>query len=340
VLADPAIDAVLLATPHTSHRRMVEAAAAAGKHIYCEKPFALTKADAEAALAACERAGVTIAVGHHFRLMPSMQALREWIAAGAFGKIMHAEGNYSHDWLANAPAEGWRSAPEETRAGGMTGMGIHVIDCFREFIGPMTRVAALSKRRALPLATVFAIEFTMPVWTAVLAALLLRERLTRPRVVMLALGLAGVLIILRPGFGFFHPAALVALAAAFLYAGNMIATKRLSSTDSPLAVLFWMSVVQTPLALVTALPQWVSPPASDLPWMLLIGVGSYTAHYCMTRAFKLADATVAVPIDFTRLPLIAVVGAVFYGEAFDPWIIAGAAVIFAGTYYSLTREMR
>jgi len=193
---------------------------------------------------------------------------------------------------------------------------------------------------ALPLATVFAIEFTMPVWTAVLAALLLRERLTRPRVVMLALGLAGVLIILRPGFGFFHPAALVALAAAFLYAGNMIATKRLSSTDSPLAVLFWMSVVQTPLALVTALPRWVSPPASDLPWMLLIGVGSYTAHYCMTRAFKLADATVAVPIDFTRLPLIAVVGAVFYGEAFDPWIIAGAAVIFAGTYYSLTREMR
>jgi len=153
VLADPAVEAVLLATPHTSHRRMVEAAAAAGKHIYCEKPFALTKADAEAALAACKRAGVTIAVGHHFRLMPSMQALREWIASGAFGTIMHAEGNYSHDWLANAPAEGWRSAPEETRAGGMTGMGIHVIDCFREFVGPMTRVAALSKRRALPLAT-------------------------------------------------------------------------------------------------------------------------------------------------------------------------------------------
>jgi drug/metabolite transporter (DMT)-like permease len=193
---------------------------------------------------------------------------------------------------------------------------------------------------ALPLATVFAIEFTMPVWTAILAALLLGERLTRPRGVMLVLGLAGVLIILRPGFGFFHPGALVALAAALLYAGNMIATKRLSSTDSPLAVLFWMSVVQTPLALVTALPQWVAPPASDLPWMLLIGIGSYTAHYCMTRAFKLADATVVVPIDFVRLPLIAVVGALFYSEAFDPAIIVGAAVIFAGTYYSLSRERR
>jgi len=153
VLADSAIEAVALATPHTSHRAMVEAAAAAGKHIYCEKPFALAKADAEAALAACRRAGVTIAVGHHFRLMPSMQALRSWIESGALGTIMLAEGNYSHDWLANIPAEGWRAAPKETRAGAMTGMGIHVLDCFREFVGPMTRVSALSKRRALPLAT-------------------------------------------------------------------------------------------------------------------------------------------------------------------------------------------
>lgn len=193
---------------------------------------------------------------------------------------------------------------------------------------------------ALPLATVFAIEFTMPVWTAVLAFIFLGERLTRPRVVMLVLGLAGVLIILRPGLGFFQLGALVALAAAFLYAGNMIATKQLSGTDSPLAVLFWMSVVQTPLSLLAALPGWVSPPIAQLPWMILIGVGSYTAHYCMTRAFKLAEATVAVPIDFVRLPLIAVVGATFYHEPFDFMIIVGAAVIFAGTYYSLSRERR
>ena len=192
----------------------------------------------------------------------------------------------------------------------------------------------------LPLATVFAIEFTMPVWTAVLAFIFLGERLTRPRVFMLVLGVAGVVIILRPGFGFFHLGALVALGASFLYAGNMIATKELSGTDSPLAVLFWMSVVQTPLSLAAAIPGWVAPPASQLPWMILIGVGSYTAHYSMTRAFKLADATVAVPIDFVRLPLIAVVGALFYNEAFDPLIIVGAAVIFAGTYYSLSRERR
>jgi len=214
---------------------------------------------------------------------------------------------------------------------------LHVLRNVIHFGGQYCWVFAIG---ALPLATVFAIEFTMPVWTAILAALILKERLTRNRIVMLVLGLAGVLIILRPGFGLFHPAALVALAASLFYAGNMIATKRLSSTDSPLAVLFWMSVVQTPLSLLAALPGWVSPPISQLPWMILIGAGSYTAHYCMTRAFKLADAMVAVPIDFVRLPLIAVVGALFYDEAFDPLIIVGAAVIFAGTYYSLSRERR
>jgi drug/metabolite transporter (DMT)-like permease len=214
---------------------------------------------------------------------------------------------------------------------------LHVFRNVIHFGGQYCWVFAIG---ALPLATVFAIEFTMPVWTAVLAFIFLGERLTRPRVVMLVLGVAGVLIILRPGFGFFHLGALVALAAAFLYAGNMIATKKLSGTDSPLAVLFWMSVVQTPLSLVAAIPGWVSPPISHLPWMILIGVGSYTAHYSMTRAFKLADATVAVPIDFVRLPLIAVVGALFYNEPFDFMIIVGAAVIFIGTYYSLTRERR
>ncbi len=153
VLADRAVQAVILATPHSSHRAQVEAAAAAGKHIYCEKPFALTKADAMAMLDAVKRAGVVIAVGHHFRLMPSMQVLAEVVASGALGTIMHAEGNYSHDWLANLPADSWRVAAAESRAGGMTGMGIHVLDCFRDLNGPMRRVSALSKARALKLPT-------------------------------------------------------------------------------------------------------------------------------------------------------------------------------------------
>ena len=153
VLADKSIQAVVLATPHTRHREQVEALAAAGKHIYCEKPFALSKADAQAMLDAVERAGVLIGVGHHFRLMPSMRKLAELKAAGAFGTIMHVEGNYSHDWLANYPTDSWRMQPEESRAGGMTGMGIHVLDCFRDLNGPMKRISALSKSRALKLPT-------------------------------------------------------------------------------------------------------------------------------------------------------------------------------------------
>ncbi len=153
VLVDPAIQAVVLATPHTRHRAQVEAAAAAGKHVYCEKPFALSRADAQAMLDACARARVTIAVGHHFRLMPSMKALRHEVASGALGTIMHVEGNYSHDWLKDLPVDSWRAAPAESRAGGMTGMGIHVLDCFRDLVGPMRRISALTTRRALPLPT-------------------------------------------------------------------------------------------------------------------------------------------------------------------------------------------
>jgi len=193
---------------------------------------------------------------------------------------------------------------------------------------------------ALTLATVFAIEFTMPVWTAILAAIFLHEKLTAPRLVQLVLGLAGVLIILRPGGGEFHPAALAMIVGSLCYASSFIFTKRLSSTDSALAILFWMSVIQTPISFALAYSQWVPPQAVDVPWIIGVGCGAFFAHYCMTRSMMLVDATVAVPIDFIRLPLIAVIGAFFYGEAFDPLVIVGAVVIFAGTYYSLSRERR
>jgi drug/metabolite transporter (DMT)-like permease len=193
---------------------------------------------------------------------------------------------------------------------------------------------------ALTLATVFAIEFTMPVWTAILAALFLHERLTGPRLVQLTLGLVGVLIILRPGGGEFHPAAVAMIIGSLCYASSFIFTKRLSSTDSALAILFWMSVIQAPVSLALAISSWVAPVAADVPWIIAVGFGAFWAHYCMTRSMMLVDATVAVPIDFIRLPLIAVIGSLLYAEPFDPLVIVGAVVIFAGTYYSLSRERR
>jgi len=193
---------------------------------------------------------------------------------------------------------------------------------------------------ALTLATVFAIEFTMPVWVALLATAFLGERMNRGRMVMLVLGLAGIAIIVRPDVGGLHPAALVMVLGSMFYAGNMVLTKRISTTDSPLAVLFWMSLTQIPLTFATAAAQWVTPKPIDLLWAAVIGSGSFVAHYSMTRAMKLGDVTLVVPIDFLRLPLIAVVGAVFYGEPLQVATFAGAAVIFAGTYYSLSREAR
>jgi len=193
---------------------------------------------------------------------------------------------------------------------------------------------------ALTLATVFAIEFTMPVWVALLATAFLGERMNRGRVVMLVLGLAGIAIIVRPDVGGLHPAALVMVLGSMFYAGNMVLTKRISTTDSPLAVLFWMSLTQLPLTFASAAAQWATPKPVDLFWAAVIGSGSFVAHYSMTRAMKLGDATLVVPIDFLRLPLIAVVGAVFYREPLQVATFVGAAVIFAGTYYSLSREAR
>ena len=193
---------------------------------------------------------------------------------------------------------------------------------------------------ALTLATVFAIEFTFPVWVALLAMFFLGERMNRGRVVMLASGFIGILVILGPGLGEFHPAALVMLLGSLFYAGNMIMTKRLAATDSPWAVVFWMSVVQLPVTLLAALPQWVMPQRSDIPWIIAIGLGSFVAHYSIMRAMKLGDASLVVPIDFVRLPLIALVGALFYNEPLQVSIFVGAGIIFAGTFYSLSRESR
>jgi len=216
-------------------------------------------------------------------------------------------------------------------------IGIHTLRNVTHFAGQYCWVFAISM---LPLATVFAIEFTMPVWVALLAYFFLGERLTAPRLVMLVLGLAGVMVILKPGVGVIQPAALIMVLGALCYSANMITTKSLTRTDSVLAILFWMNLIQSPLALLPALPQWSAPTLADAPWVLALAGCSLFAHYCMTRAFKLADATVVVPIDFMRLPLIAVVGAVAYGESLDPWVFVGAAIIFAGTYYSLSRESR
>ncbi|MCW5575540.1 MAG: DMT family transporter [Burkholderiales bacterium] len=182
---------------------------------------------------------------------------------------------------------------------------------------------------AIPLATVFAIEFTVPVWTAVFAALLLGERITAPRVIAIACGLAGVLVILRPGAAIVHPAALVMLAGAISFGLAHTMTKKLTAHEPMLAILFWMSALQLPLGLVPALFQWAPLEARHAPWLLLVGCAGLAAHWCMVRALALADATVVVTLDFLRLPLITLIGFWVYHEPADWYLAIGAALILA-----------
>jgi predicted dehydrogenase len=146
VLADGAIDAVLLATPHSLHPAQVIACAAAKQQVFCEKPLALRRADAARMFEACRNAGVVLAVGHNRRFWPSMRALRDIVASGELGTLLHVEGHNSNE-NSQAITGGWRLSPEESPGGGLTGAGLHVLDAFVSMLGPVRRVYAQLHQR-------------------------------------------------------------------------------------------------------------------------------------------------------------------------------------------------
>jgi drug/metabolite transporter (DMT)-like permease len=185
---------------------------------------------------------------------------------------------------------------------------------------------------------VFAIEFTVPVWTAILAPLLLSERLTRGGITAIVLGFIGRLIILRPGIAVINPAALVVLAGAVGYALSHTLTRRLALADTPLCILFYMTVIQLPLGLIPAIADWVTPSMPMWPWLFVVGITALSAHYCSARALAIADATVVVPLDFLRLPLIALVGFLFDAEALDWFVLGGAMVMLVGNLSNIWGE--
>lgn len=193
---------------------------------------------------------------------------------------------------------------------------------------------------ALPLAEVFAIEFTTPVWAALIAAIFLGEKLNRGRIAAVVLGFLGILIILRPGMTTISPATFAILAAAVGFAITLVATKSLTRTDSPLTILLYMALIQLPIGALNTMFVWTTPNLQQLLLLLAVGAVGLSAHYCTARALALVDATLVVPMDFMRLPLIVLVGFVLYNEAANPLVILGAAVIFAGNYYSIRREQR
>ena len=192
----------------------------------------------------------------------------------------------------------------------------------------------------IPLAEVFALEFTVPVWTAVLATVLLKEQISRTRVAAIVFGVLGVFLILRPGLAVISPAALAVLGSAFCYALSHTLTRRLALVDTPLTILFYMTIIQLPMGFVTSIFDWTTPSLPMLPWIIVVGVAALSGHYCMARALAIADATVVVPMDFLRLPLIAAVGFLFYGESLDWLVLAGGAVMFTGNFINIQGEKK
>jgi drug/metabolite transporter (DMT)-like permease len=192
----------------------------------------------------------------------------------------------------------------------------------------------------LPLAEVFAIEFTAPIWTAVLAMLLLKERLTGNRLLAILFGFAGILIILRPGAAVLNPASFVVLFSALGFASTYVFTRHLTATESALTVVFYMNLVQLPMGFVSSIPDWTIPSLEMWPWVAMIGVSGLGSHFCFAHAFSHADATVVSPLDFIRLPFIAVIGYAFYQEPWDLMILIGGAVIFSGNLFNLWGERK
>ena len=192
----------------------------------------------------------------------------------------------------------------------------------------------------LPLADVFAIEFTAPIWTALLAVIFLKEPLTSYRTLSIFLGFAGIMIILRPGINIIQPAALIVLFATFCFASTYVFTRHMSITESPLTIIFYMNLIQLPIGLITSLHDWNYPSMQSWPWVLLLGLTGLGSHFCFAHAFRHADAIVVTPLDFFRLPLIALIGWTFYNESWDLLIFLGGTVIFSGNLLNLWTEHR
>ncbi len=218
-------------------------------------------------------------------------------------------------------------------------LGLHTIRNIAHFTGQNLWFFAVT---AIPLAQVFALEFTSPLWVFVLAPFVLGERLTAPRALAAVAGFIGIVIVARPDIGSLNPGVITAASAAIFFAMTMMLTKKLTRTQSITSILFYLTTMQFFFGLIAAgYDGDISlPDAANLPFLLLVAIAGLLAHFCLTNALAIAPATVVVPLDFARLPVIALVGMAVYDEALDIWVFIGAAVIFAGNYFNIWMETR
>lgn len=191
---------------------------------------------------------------------------------------------------------------------------------------------------ALPLAEVFALEFTVPIWTLIIAAIFLKEEVTLTKIVSVLLGMAGVLVIVQPGYAIVDPVSFIVLGAAVCYAISHTATKSLSASESATSILFYMCLIQLPIGLFLSIGNWSWPVGLQWLWLIIIGMTALSAHFCMAKAMQYAEVTKVITLDFLRLPLIALVGISLYAEAFEISLVLGGALMFIANLVVLRRR--
>lgn len=216
---------------------------------------------------------------------------------------------------------------------------LHGLRNFCHFTGQNLWFSALP---LITLAQVFALEFTSPIWVVIFAVLFAGETLSRPRVFAVALGFVGAMMVARPGVGGDALGLAFAASSAIFFAGSIVSTRVLTRSETTFGILFWLTVMQAVMGLVTTGwdGQIAWPTLANWPWVIVIGCAGLLAHTCLTNALKVAPAMVVTPMDFARLPAIAIIGAAFYAEAFNMWVLLGAALIFAGNYANVWSETR
>ncbi len=213
-----------------------------------------------------------------------------------------------------------------------------VVHLLRGLFGGMAMLCGFYALAHLPLAQVTALGFTQPLFTILLAVLILREPVRWRRWAATAVGFCGVLVMIRPGSGAFDPAMLVALFMALGIAMAVVLVKRLPVGESHTAMLVYFCLASFLLALVPAILNWRNP--TGMEWALLAGVGvlGMISQACIIRAYRSAEATFVAPFDYAKLLLATLVGYLFFAEVPDAWTWLGAAVIIASTYYIVWRE--
>lgn len=218
-------------------------------------------------------------------------------------------------------------------------IGLHLVRNIAHFTGQNLWFFAVG---AIPLAQVFALEFTGPLWVLLLSPLFLGERITRVRALAAAIGFVGILVVTRPFSATLSPGVIAAACAAIGFAGSAVFTRKLTRTQSLGNILFFMTLIQAVFGLVMAGidGQIALPTASSLPWLALISVAALAAHFCLTSALKLAPATVVMPIDFVRLPLAGLIGWMVYAEQLELAVVLGAGLILVGNWVNIRASVR